>query len=222
MRYIVGLLMLTLFGSTVYLGGEYRKQQGDLLTARADASRDKKRATELEAQLEAERASKTQATEEVAVKDAAQERLIAELKSKLGDKDGDVSADAKQIRVSLVDSILFESGKADISPRGQKLLEKVGVVLRDVEGQQILVGGHTDTRRIHNAQFPSNWELSSARSVNVVHYLQDTAKVAPQKLAAASYAEFHPRSKKNFAKNRRIEILLTPAVQVERAKLASR
>jgi len=76
--------------------------------------------------------------------------------------------------------------------------------------KQILIGGHTDDRPIHTAQFPSNWELSAARAVNVARYLAESVGVDPKHLTAAGFSEFHPRSKKEKSKNRRIEILLTP------------
>ncbi len=157
-------------------------------------------------------------TTTVAAHDAEREttdKLIADLSSQVDTKDGEVSRDAGQVRVDLVDQILFKSGEADLSPNGKKVLDKVGGVLKTISDRQILVGGHTDKRAIHTAQFPSNWELSAARAVNVVRYLQDTVGVDPAKLAAAGFGEFHPRSK-NLAKNRRIEILLTPIVAVKK------
>jgi chemotaxis protein MotB len=147
-------------------------------------------------------------------KASTNDKLINELKSQLDAKDGDVSADKGSISVNLVDQILFKSGEADISPRGKQVLSKVGGVLKGITDKQILIGGHTDDRPIHTPQFPSNWELSAARAVNVVHYLAETVGVDAARLTAAGYSEFHPRSKRDKAKNRRIEILLTPTVEV--------
>src|SRR5581483_4299768 len=105
------------------------------------------------------------------------DKVLAELRAKLDSKEGDVSSDASHITVNLVDQILFKSGDADLSPRGKEVLSKVGGVLKGLTDKQILIGGHTDDRSIHTPQFPSNWELSSARAVNVVRYLQDVAGV---------------------------------------------
>ena len=140
----------------------------------------------------------------------ATDRVIADLRAKLDTKDGDVSSDAKNISVNLVDQILFKSGDADLSPRGKEVLAKLGGVLKNLSDKQILIGGHTDDRPIHTAQFPSNWELSAARAVNVARYLAESVGVDPKHLTAAGFSEFHPRSKKEKSKNRRIEILLTP------------
>jgi len=74
------------------------------------------------------------------------------------------------------------------------------------------VDGHTDIRPISTAEFPSNWELSSARAISVVRYLMSQG-IAPQHLVAAGFGEFQPidtgTSEEALAKNRRIELKLT-------------
>jgi chemotaxis protein MotB len=145
----------------------------------------------------------------------ADAKLISELKGKLDAKDGDVSSEGRHISVNFVDEILFPSGEATLSAHGKEVLAKVGGVLKDLSDQQILVGGHTDDRPIHTEKFPSNWELSAARAVNVARYLVETAGVDPHHVLAAGFSEFHPRGA-NRAKNRRIELLLTPLVEVRR------
>jgi chemotaxis protein MotB len=137
------------------------------------------------------------------------EKLINELKAKLGGQDGEVSVEANRVRVDLVDRILFRSGDAELSVGGMKLLSRLGAVLKKVDDKQILVGGHTDNQPIHTDRFPSNWELSAARAVNVARYLTEEAGVDPARVAAAAYSQFHPRDRLR-AGNRRIEILLTP------------
>jgi chemotaxis protein MotB len=171
-------------------------------------------AQDLAAKAESARAQTAATAAQLQAKASTNDKLIGELRAQLDAKEGDVSSDKGAIAVNLVDQILFKSGEAAISPGGQKVLGKVGAVLKNVTDKQILIGGHTDDRPIHTAQFPSNWELSAARAVNVVHYLSESAGVDPAKLTAAGYSEFHPRSKKEKAKNRRIEILLTPTVEV--------
>jgi flagellar motor protein MotB len=166
----------------------------------------------------AEAAKAAQLDEQLKAKGAEKDedaKLIADLKAKLDDKEGDVTSQGKNIAVNFVDEILFASGEATLSPHGREVLGKVGGVLKDLKEQQILVGGHTDDRPIHTAAFPSNWELSAARAVNVARYLVETAGIDPHRVVAAGYSEFHPRGK-DRAKNRRIELLLTPTVEVKR------
>jgi chemotaxis protein MotB len=145
--------------------------------------------------------------------DQLQDKLKSELKS------GDVSLTESggKLRVDLVDKVLFNSGEAQISKRGEGVLTKVGSILATIPDRQIQVSGHTDQLPIgekRSAQFPSNWELSVARATNVVRFLQDKAGVPGDRLVASGYGEFHPvasnKTSSGRARNRRIEILLTP------------
>jgi chemotaxis protein MotB len=161
-------------------------------------------------QLKDEELQKLKATQ-----DQLQEKLKVELKS------GDVSLtnDGGRLRVGLVDKVLFNSGEATINKRGENVLMRVGSILKDISDRQIQVSGHTDKEPIGEkraAQFPSNWELSVIRATNVVRFLQEKASVPGERLAAAGYGEFHPvasnKSSTGRARNRRIEILLTPTI----------
>jgi chemotaxis protein MotB len=166
----------------------------------------------------AEAAKAAQLEEALRMKGAekqADAQLIADLKSKLDDKEGDISAEGRRISVNFVDEILFPSGESELSAHGKEVLMKVGGVLKTLKDQQIMVGGHTDDRRIHTERFPSNWELSAARAVNVARYLVEVVGVDPHRVVAAGYSEFHPRGTSR-ARNRRIELLLTPIVDVKR------
>ena len=122
-----------------------------------------------------------------------------------------MSAANQIVTVHLADEILFGSGEAELSKHGKEVLTRVGDVLKPLTDKQILVGGHTDDAPIHTAHFASNWELSTARAVNVVHHLTDVVGVDPRKLTAAGYSQYHPRGS-DRAQNRRIEILLIPSL----------
>lgn len=147
--------------------------------------------------------------------DELNDKLKGELKS------GDVSVTqvGGKLRVDLVDKLLFTSGEAQISKRGENVLLRVGAILANIPDKLIQVSGHTDQTPIgekRSAQFPSNWELSGARAINVVRFLQDKASVPGERLVASGYGEFHPvasnKSASGRARNRRIEILLTPSL----------
>jgi chemotaxis protein MotB len=147
--------------------------------------------------------------------DQLQDRLKSELKS------GDVqlTQSGGKLRVDLVDRVLFNSGEAIINKRGENLLMRVGAILAAIEDKQIQVSGHTDQLPIgekRKDQFPTNWELSGARATNVVRFLAEKANVPGDRLIASGYGEFHPiasnKTSQGRARNRRIEILLTPSL----------
>ncbi|KUO72985.1 MAG: flagellar motor protein [Desulfosporosinus sp. BRH_c37] len=112
--------------------------------------------------------------------------------------------------VSIQETLLFESGSADITSRARDILEKISTVLT-VAPNQIKVEGHTDNLPINTAKFPSNWELSVIRSTNVVHILQRDG-ISPNRLSAAGYGEFRPIAPNNTdvgrGRNRRIDLII--------------
>jgi chemotaxis protein MotB len=116
-------------------------------------------------------------------------------------------------------SVLFDVGKADISPAGKQSLESLASAVLDLEREIppdlpwiLRVDGHTDNRPISGGQYKSNWELSAARAVSVVQYLISKG-VEPDRLAAAGFGEFQPldqgTDEESLARNRRIELKLT-------------
>ena len=104
------------------------------------------------------------------------------------------------------------------------MLARIGTVLSSMEDRQIQVSGHTDDSPITNAdikaKYDSNWELSASRAVNVVRFLAETAKVPPGRLVAAGHGQYRPIASnvtpKGRAQNRRIEILLLPALEARK------
>jgi chemotaxis protein MotB len=115
--------------------------------------------------------------------------------------------------IQLPNDVLFESGKTDIKPDGKATLAQVAPVLAGISDRSFLVAGHTDDVPIHSGRFPSNWELSTARAVEVTRLLIADGMRA-QVIAAAGYGEFDPvvanDSTDHRAQNRRIEIVLEP------------
>lgn len=110
----------------------------------------------------------------------------------------------------LSDHALFDLGVADLSPEGMPLLEKIGEIISKTP-YFIRIEGHTDNLPIHTEQFPSNWELSATRAVNVLRYFSEAHQISPQRLSAVGFAEFHPLVPNDAgdqrAKNRRVEII---------------
>ena len=115
--------------------------------------------------------------------------------------------------------VLFDTGAAEMSQAGKTQLDQLASAVVDLEREippsipwTLRVDGHTDIRPIKSAQFPSNWELSSARAIAVVQYLI-TKGVQPNHLVAAGFGEFQPLeagdSEEALRRNRRIELKLT-------------
>jgi chemotaxis protein MotB len=115
--------------------------------------------------------------------------------------------------VKMKDKILFASGSATIGKDGREALRRVGEALRSLNGKSIRVDGHTDNVPTSGSTFASNWELSSARALAVVRFLQEQG-VDPTRLSAAGFGEFQPIASNETAEgrsqNRRIEITLIP------------
>jgi chemotaxis protein MotB len=182
--------------------------------------------------------SKEELSKEVAAKSGELEQLKGtydkleeKMKDEIAKGDISLSQDGGRLRVGLVDKILFDSGEAAVSKRGEDVLAKVGAVLATIDDKQIQVSGHTDRTPISDkltAQFPTNWELSTARAINVVRFLSEKANVPPERLVASGYSEYHPiannKTAAGRAKNRRIEILLTPSLapkKLDKGKLTA-
>jgi chemotaxis protein MotB len=150
-----------------------------------------------------------------------QERLLASYRDKLKSliDSGDLSVslvDGKLI-VALPTDILFASGSAKISERGEITLRELGRVFESMPDKGLQVEGHTDNVPIRGGKFESNWHLGHARAMAVVDILLSTG-VPAQKLSAASYGEHHPKAPNtdeiNRQKNRRIEIVVLPNLDV--------
>jgi chemotaxis protein MotB len=113
----------------------------------------------------------------------------------------------------LPSAVLFKSGKANLSKGGEETLSEVAPVLASIEGREFQVAGHTDDQPILKSEFTSNWQLSTARALSVVQFLQDKG-VPPENLSAAGYSEYQPVAKnvpgQGKGQNRRIEIILMP------------
>jgi chemotaxis protein MotB len=122
-----------------------------------------------------------------------------------------VIEEATKIILRMDSLILFDTGKADIKPTAEEIIEKVGVILKSLD-TEIIVQGHADDRPINTPVFPSNWELSTKRATNVVKFLIDKCGLEEKNLTAAGNAEFKPiapnDSEYNMQKNRRIDIVI--------------
>ena len=142
--------------------------------------------------------------------------LVEALEAELERGEIQIQALRGGLQVSASDQILFDSGLAEIKPGGEPVLEAVAEQIRGLSGYSIRVEGHTDDRPISTAQYPSNWELSAARAVQIVRFLESSG-VDASTLSAVGYGPHQPVATNdtvaNRARNRRIEIFLIPDEQ---------
>lgn len=148
---------------------------------------------------------------------ATRGQIESQLREEIASRDIQLEELEGRLKVTFVDKILFGTGSDVINPQGQQALLKIGPSLRDAQTNHILVEGHTDDMPIGPAlasRFPSNWELSAARAISVVRFLEERAGVPPEKLVACGLSHHRPvapnDSESGRRLNRRIEIILTP------------
>lgn len=169
------------------------------------------------ARLKAEIAS-TQKAKDEKVREVSKtyEDLLDRMKGEIAQGQVTISELKGKLTVNMVDAILFDSGKAEVKPGGMEVLAKVVDILKGVQDKTIRIEGHTDNVQIVGnltKRFPTNWELSAARAINVTRYLQSQG-INPAVLVAVANGEYRPVAPNDTdegrAKNRRIEIVLVP------------
>ena len=185
------------------------------------SKRNKDRIKQLESEvqnLEQERADERKQMEDT-------KRLLEKkLKSQIRDKSVSLKMDDQGLVIILSDDILFDSGKADIKPEAYPVLDNVASVIKSkVPDKNIGVSGHTDNVPIKYSNWKSNWELSTARATNVLHYLEEKG-VSPDRLSAIGYGQHRPidsnKTAEGRAKNRRVEIVILPEYVEKRGDAA--
>lgn len=112
------------------------------------------------------------------------------------------------------DNIIFDSGSDQMKPQALNIISYIAQLLKAEEFQDkfISIEGHTDNVPVSSPRFPSNWELSVARSSNVVRFLVQQNDIDPERISAAGYSEYHPVSDNSTAEgraqNRRVDIMI--------------
>ncbi len=152
---------------------------------------------------------------EGATKAQQQQTMQTDIESALGTLQSEIGIrmtyTEQGARLCFEDGVFFDFGQAEMRSEGYAVLDKLAGVLKKMS-YPIRVEGHTDNVPIHTRRFPSNWELSTARAVNVVKYFADAGRIGPQRLSAVGYGESKPLvandSPQQRAKNRRVEIVL--------------
>lgn len=123
----------------------------------------------------------------------------------------------KGLKVTILENVLFDSGKADVKLESLHIAEEMSGLLVSASPREIIVSGHTDNVPIANAQFASNWELSTQRAVNFMQVLLQNTQLDPAKFSATGYGEFRPTAPNDTpegkAKNRRVEVFILPLTE---------
>ena len=149
---------------------------------------------------------------------SAKNLLEQQLAQEIKDKQVKLEMMEKGLVITFLTDILFDPGKAVIKPDTRPALDKVAKVLNDsVPNLSVGIEGHTDNQPIRFSGWKSNWELSSARALSVLHYLVDERGVAPQRVSAIGYGEYRPVASNLNAEgqrsNRRVEVVILPTAQ---------
>jgi len=194
---------------------ENLKNEIETLNLALEASEEQEMSKNLEIEILGERLNKA-LTSKIFELQKYRSEFFGKLQNLLGDRD-----DIKIVgdRFIFESELLFDSSSANLQENGKEKLKEIAMTLMETTKQIptdidwiIQVEGHTDKRPINTAQFPSNWELSTARANSVLKLLLEIG-FSPKRLAAAGYGEFYPISegetKEDYQQNRRIELKLT-------------
>jgi chemotaxis protein MotB len=192
----------TLAGRLSELGDDVAKLLGEKSALSTDLEQTRDRESRLRREQEAQRARM-----------AKYRQVIEKFKALVDSGKLKIRIQRGQMVVEMASNILFDVGKAELSDEGKAALTELATILMTIPDRNFQVAGHTDNVPIDSRKFPSNWELSSARAVTVVKFLQQGG-VDPVHLSAAGYAEYLPAlpndSESGRSANRRIEITLMP------------
>ena len=210
------------YAETVTAGSaEHARLINELEATRVELQRKEDRLNELEEELNArsraldEKEKRINELESIiAAKDEAvrmlKEKIAAALRG-FADKGITVEERDGRIYVSMEAQLLFASGKTDVNKEGQGALIDLAKVLETQQDIDILVEGHTDVDPMVSSTSPKdNWELSVLRATSVVKIMLTNSKMDPKRITAGGRSEYVPVDPANKAKNRRIEIIITP------------
>jgi outer membrane protein OmpA-like peptidoglycan-associated protein len=142
------------------------------------------------------------------------QKTYESLKEKLTGEEVEIAQEPSGIKISVAATVLFPSGVGELSDKGKPLLTKVAETLKGRTDVNIIVEGHTDNVPITGqlvSKFPTNWELASIRSINVVHFLVEKG-IKEAQLESRSFSFYRPIASNDTVegreKNRRIELLI--------------
>ena len=144
----------------------------------------------------------------------AKATIEKKMEKEMAGGDLSVGMESRGLVVTVLDRILFDSGRIELKNSALATLDKLAQVLQtELPANMIYIEGHTDDEPIRLSAWRSNWELSTARALEVLHYFIDAGNLNPKRLAATGYGEFHPvvpnHSPEEKSGNRRVEIVVS-------------
>jgi len=147
----------------------------------------------------------------------AKKTLEDTLRKEIKDRQVKLEMMERGLVITIVGDVLFDSGKAKIRSESFPILDKIASVLKEnVPELNVGIEGHTDNQPIKFSGWKSNWELSTARALSVLHYLVEDKNISPERISAVGYGEYRPVAsnitKEGRQLNRRVEIVILPQV----------
>jgi chemotaxis protein MotB len=155
-------------------------------------------------------------SQEVEAASNTYKNLVKEMKDEIAKGEITITELKGKLTMDVVDKILFASGEAKVKKEGLDVLKRVVDILKNMKNKNIRIEGYTDNVQIASNLakiYPTNWELSAARALNVARYLQEQG-IDPKIISATAFGEYQPLADNDTpegrAKNRRIAIILLP------------
>lgn len=196
---------------------ENRKLLTDLEATRLRLQRQEDSLNTLSRSLGDREAKLADLQKELATKDAAMKSLKDRVTAALSGFEGKgltVTQKDGKIYVNLDNKLLFKSGSTVVEDQGKQALSNLAKAVESEKDLNILVEGHTDTDKIlPGGSMKDNWDLSVLRATSVVRILQESSKVDPTRITAGGRGEYVPVDPNDKAKNRRIEVILSPNLE---------
>ena len=189
-------------GNKEFLSDQKPNDEKELSASSLESEKIKKNA---EAEVKQQEMNELKAVQKGIDKYIEENRLSSSFKTDLTEKG---------LKVTILENVLFDSGKADVKLESLSIAKEMSNLLVSASPREITVSGHTDNVPIANAQFASNWELSTQRAVNFMQVLLQNKELQPGKFSAVGYGEYRSiapnDTQEGKAKNRRVEVFILP------------
>jgi len=173
-----------------------------------DSEQDQQSESELEEQLRQQETEQLMELKRKIDQYIDENGLTTQLKTQL---------DNRQLRITISDNTLFESGSAALKPESRELASAISDMLEQYTNYEVIVSGHTDNVPIRTSQFPSNFHLSSERALSLMSVLLENPNVRPERFSSVGYSEYKPVASNDTpegrAANRRVEVSIVRNVQ---------